>query len=137
MELSQLDINYHLLICFLLALDTDAQVNQFINTVYSPVNLNSTMYKYEKVQMKHVYNVVCRYTDLYADKNLNSFTAGCTYKTIDFMNVASKRRMCNGKRISERDLYVLKPTYHGKLLFFSLHSHLLTRYIFNTYSLFG
>lgn len=78
---------------------------------------NQDMYECQGILQKQILSTMWKkYSTLFDDKSVLSFTRWCTHKKLDFLKVTPKRRLTNnGKRLSIRALLVLlKKQFIGK-----------------------
>ncbi|KAI8973791.1 hypothetical protein BDF20DRAFT_823931 [Mycotypha africana] len=96
---------------------TNAQVKQFLNLVYLPINPNNALvYDCKTVSMKQILSLVWNYCELFDDNTVNSFSKWCSHQKLDLLEMNAKRinSTDDSQRIRTRSLYVLKSEYLGK-----------------------
>lgn len=83
--------------------------------VYFPFDpKNNNTYEYRQVSQKQMLSVVWKYSSLFDEKTILSFTKWCTHKKLDFLKVAPKRKQVNDERLSTTTLFVVKKQFIGK-----------------------
>ncbi|KAG1099408.1 hypothetical protein G6F62_009907 [Rhizopus arrhizus] len=98
-----------------ISLTTPAQVVQLLNMVYLAFDpSNEDMYECRQVSQKQILSTAWKYTTIFDEKTVLSFTKWCSHKKLDFLKVPAKRRQNNdGDRLTIRYLFVLKDQYIG------------------------
>jgi hypothetical protein len=84
--------------------------------VYLPFDPNNQdMYEFQQISQKQMLATVWKYSSLFDEKSILSFTKWCSHKKLDFMKVTPKRRLTNdNERLNIRTLFVLKKQFIGK-----------------------
>jgi hypothetical protein len=83
--------------------------------VYLPFDPNNQdMYEVQQISQKQMLATVWKYSSLFDEKSILSFTKWCSHKKLDFIKVTPKRRLINDERLNIRTLFVLKKQFIGK-----------------------
>lgn len=74
----------------------DAQIVNFINSVYRPLNeyYSGSLYSLKTVSTKEIFGVIWKYTDRFDDKTLLSFNKWCNKNKVDFLSVEPNDDIC-------------------------------------------
>lgn len=94
--------------------------------VYLPYDpKNDELYECKVVSIGDILSTVWKYSEIFNDKNSNSFGKWCKSKNVNFLLSKPKRKLNDhGKKSLLRSLYVLKEDCLGKLKKIALVSSL-------------
>jgi hypothetical protein len=93
---------------------------QFVNEVFLLFNPhNSSLYSFQQLTTKDIFNTVCKHTDYFQKKKLKGFTTWCSQKNMHFFKAESSRKRIKSSEgfvyERQRGLYVVKEEYLGKI----------------------
>ncbi|CAO3694549.1 unnamed protein product [Rhizopus stolonifer] len=101
-----------------MCLATKAQVADFLNIVFLPIELfNKEVYNCKQVEAKEIFSFVRKYTSLFGKQNISNF-GKCLKSAKESLTDSPVKRTSNGtEKVQVRNLYVLKDEYLGKFDF--------------------